>query len=143
MGGLVHRAVLLPCHSLDPLAKGHPLDDWARDRGVERRLLTAAAEVHGTAQEHVASLDRYADSRTLPGPVRFAGRSLITEAAEEIADLANYLRWEMVRAEIEGRSEWAEVISRVLADALQVWTSLEQAASLAEGLEVPFVSPSY
>lgn len=69
--------------------------------------------------------------------MRFAGRSLITEAAEEIADLANYLRWEMVRAEIEGRSEWAEVISRVLADALQVWTSLEQAASLAEGLEVP------
>lgn len=100
---------------------------WERDRALEKRLLFTAAEVHNVGTGHALSLYRYADERTLPGPVVLGDRSLIAEAAEEVADLANYLRWEIVRAT---NPEWQTVVNRALGDVVLAWSSLEQAAHI-------------
>jgi hypothetical protein len=62
----------------------------ARDPEFEQRILREASAKLGL--EFVAdALHRYADDRTMAGPVRM--RDFVTEAAEEVADLANYLTW--------------------------------------------------
>lgn len=113
------------------------MEAWVRDRAIEKRLLLQAAEVHGIGTSHAMSLYHLADRRTLEGPVRLAGRSMIAEAAEEIADLANYLRWEIVRTD---RPDWAQVVGRVLGDVVLAWSTLEQAAHLAADMSVPLAS---
>lgn len=113
------------------------VEAWERDRAVEKRLLIEAAEVHSVSASHAMSLYHYAERRTLDGPVRLANRSMIAEAAEEIADLANYLRWEIVRTD---RPEWAQVVGRVLGDVVLAWSTLEQAAHLAADMSVPLAS---
>ena len=78
------------------------MESWDRCRFTERRLLVDVAEQHELSVEAAEALDRYSAGRTLDGPVRFGDRSMLTETAEELADAANYLRWEMVR----GQARW-------------------------------------
>lgn len=113
------------------------MDVWRRDLLVEKRLLLDACHIHQIGPEVAVALHRYAASRAHDTPVLLAGRSLLTEAAEEIADLSSYLRWEAVRALGEGREGWADVIGRVLGDTLLTWSSLEQAARLAADMGIP------
>ncbi len=110
---------------------------WERDRALEKRLLFDAAKVHNVGTSHVLSLYQTADRRTLPGLVRLGDRSMLAEAAEETADLANYLRWELVRSHSPA---WSEVINRALGDVVLTWSSLEQAAHIGTDMGVPFAT---
>lgn len=67
-----------------------------RDRALERELLATAGRSMGM-EPVAANLDDFADRRAHPGPVRLDGRDFMVEAAEELADCANYLRWEIQR----------------------------------------------
>lgn len=113
------------------------MDSWDRDQGVEKRLLLNAADTQSIAHEHALSLHRFSASRTLPGPVRLGGRSLLQDTAEELADAANYLRWESVRATEDGNDRWSHACCLLLGDVLRAWRSLEQAAVLADALDIP------
>jgi hypothetical protein len=106
-----------------------------RDTQDERKRVLAAAEVHAVSPEVAARLHRFASSRARSEPVRVEGRSLLHEAAEEVADMANYLTWEAQRhSDVPG---WEQVIDRALGDVVLCWATLLQAQSLAEDLRVP------
>lgn len=106
-----------------------------RDTQDERKRVLDAAAVHQVGPEVAARLHRFASARARAEPVEVEARSLLHEAAEEIADLANYLIWEAQRhGDVPG---WQEVMDRCLGDALLCWATLLQAASLAEDMQVP------
>lgn len=106
-----------------------------RDTQDERRRVHDAASVHQVSPEVAARLHRFASARARAEPVQVDGRSLLHEAAEEIADLANYLIWEAQRhSDIPG---WGEVMDRCLGDVLLCWATLLQANTLAADMRVP------
>lgn len=111
------------------------MEAWERDLHVEKRLLLRAARVHALAPDAALSLHWFASSRAHRAPVRLADRSFLTETAEEIADAANYLRWEIVRN--PDNPEWQQVADRVLGDLLLAWSSLTAAADIASDMGVP------
>lgn len=86
---------------------------------------------------HAHTLDSFAAHRADDGPVRLGTRSMVQDTGEELADAANYVRWEIVRALEQGRTEWAEACERILGDVLRAWRTLEQAAALAVALGIP------
>lgn len=71
-----------------PPAPGHA----ERDPDVEAAVIAQA--LHGTALD-AAPLWSFAGVRAHPWPVRTTGRSLRRESLEELADLLNYLVWEV------------------------------------------------
>lgn len=100
------------------------MESWERCRYTERRLLVDVAEEHDLSVEAAEALDRYSAGRTLDGPVRFQGRSMLTETAEELADSANYLRWEIVRAKHDGLGDYVTLLETVLARVLAAFADL-------------------
>lgn len=62
-----------------------------RNLPLEREVTLTAAKAVGLAHASV-SLRDFADARCMPGPIRLP-RDWDQEAAEEIADCANYLVW--------------------------------------------------
>lgn len=64
-----------------------------RDRALEHELLMVAGEAVGQPSAAM-NLDDFANRRCHPGPIR-PGRDFRQEAAEELADCANYLRWKI------------------------------------------------
>lgn len=100
------------------------MESWDRCRFTERRLLVDVAEQHELSVEAAEALDRYSAGRTLDGPVMFKARSMLTETAEELADAANYLRWEMVRAKHDGRGDYVTLLETVLSRVLAAFADL-------------------
>lgn len=71
-----------------------------RDVGYERYLSYVARQAGGLGvavlEDHLfppSALAAFAESRALEGNVLTEGRDLVAEAREEVADLANYVRW--------------------------------------------------
>ena len=112
-----------------------------RDVELERRLTGVVALAVGLAhrtdegvvfQPSVEALTVFADARAWPGEVVIEGRdrSLVTEAAEELADCRSYLLWiaqsVLVRAEAgdaNASDEYGRAM-RALGLVLQAWQAL-------------------
>ena len=65
----------------------------ARDLPLERHLTDLAARAAGLPNDR--GLRAFADARCIPGPIQ-TPRDWDQEAAEEIADCANYLAWGLI-----------------------------------------------
>ena len=104
----------------------------ARDPEFELAVLKDAAEAVGLA-ELADSLHKFAESRVEPGPIRLpAGRSLVTEALEEIADACgNYVPWrlqQLVASQVEEDHE-AAYLSEALRHGMLMYAALRKAAA--------------
>lgn len=64
-----------------------------RDLALERHLINLAALAASLPDDR--GLHRFANARCMPGPVR-TPRDWDQEAAEELADCANYLVWGLI-----------------------------------------------
>lgn len=98
------------------------MESWERCRFTERQLLVDVAEEHGLSTEAAEHLTRFSGGRAFDEPVRFAGRDMLAETAEELADAANYVRWETVRLKAEGEDTTG--LSVVLAKVLAAYADL-------------------
>lgn len=102
-----------------------------RDRVLERHLDSLAVRAAG--RRHDGGLSRYAAARAHPGGVR-AGLDADREAAEELADAWNYLRWGIEQvwgAYLAGDPDAARVYERrmrALVGVLNVWHDLHTPA---------------
>lgn len=73
------------------------MDSWDRCRHTEHEMLVGVADEFGVSAEAAEALSRFAGGRAWPGPVEFDGRDMLAETCEEIADAANYVRWQMIQ----------------------------------------------
>jgi hypothetical protein len=121
--------------------------EMERDPQAERQLVALAAASEGLAEmvdgelvvdPIVEDLNAFADDRAHPGGVklreRSGDRSLIEEAAEEIADLRSYLVWkalEMDRAagDQERPEDWIRIMT-ALGHCVSAWAALTRPPSL-------------
>lgn len=103
-----------------------------RDPEFEFAVLKDAAEAVGLS-ELADSLHKFAESRVEPGPIRLpAGRSLVEEALEEIADsCGNYIPWrlqQLVNAQVEDDHE-AAYLTEALRHGMLMYAALRKASA--------------
>lgn len=98
-----------------------------RDVALERHLTNLAAVAAGLPNDR--GLRAFADARCLPGPIR-TPRNWDQEAAEELADCANYLVWGLIEdydayaaGEPEGTARFERRL-RALRRVVEAWADL-------------------
>lgn len=107
-----------------------------RDVAHERRWTLQAAAMANVATGVAQRLVSFAESRTLPGPLRdFGMRRWAHEALEELADTRNYLCWWSLAVVLgddgnELVGEISEHIGQALAGVIVVYHHVEQARAL-------------
>lgn len=90
---------------------------------LEREFTHVAARLVGV---NPAALIAFAESRTLPGPLRdFWTRPWVTEGREETADFRNYVCWESQRIIALGDVRGLPHLGRALAHILLAWHELD------------------
>ncbi len=100
------------------------------DRNLAGEAGVVAQAIAGTALDP-SGLEAFAHSRAHPGPVRVKGRSLRREALEELADLRNYLVWE-VQFDLQPRADAGDDVAAqripsrlgALRKLIEVWDDL-------------------
>jgi hypothetical protein len=88
------------------------------DRRPEREREIAGRYCHGRGETRaVRELVKFAHARAMPGPVQLpAGRNLILELQEELADGVNYATWAALAGEMTD-----ERASRICGHLAEAW----------------------
>lgn len=113
----------------------------------EERAIVSDAARSGRV-EAAQRLAGVAQSRAGDGPVLLTlpgggHRSLVTEAFEELADLGNYLPWELRLLEDAGETKTRrhDCVTRALSHIIEAWALLEEATDEEESTRQPQPTP--